>query len=121
MYSNFSTEGVLKITDNVKQCMRFCALNKELWQTNKIGIIREMGKEFPEFYEKFPRIVHNIGNCDDIGKLTTMLRMLHEVEHGKMTIDEAHVKFNEVNNYAYGKTIMEDIKEREKNGEPAIE
>lgn len=112
MYSNFETEGVLKITDNVVNCMRFCALNKKLWQTNKIEIIRAMGREFPEFYEKFPRIVHSIGNCDDVSHLTNMLSILHQVEHKQITIDEAHIKFNNINNTAYGQKIMEDLKDK---------
>lgn len=112
MYSNYETEGVLKITDNVVRCMRFCVLNKELWNTNKIAMIRAMGTEFPEFYEKFPRIVHAIGNCDNVLHLTNMLKILHEVEHKRLTMDEAHIKFNDLNNHAYGQKVMENLKEQ---------
>ena len=112
MNSNFQTEGVQNITTNVIHCFKFCVANKELWKTDKINIIRKMKDRFPEFYEKFPRIVHMVGNCDDSTHMTNMLKMLHEVEHGKLSLDNAHVEFNSYNNNAYGRDIIEDCKQK---------
>ena len=111
-YSNFETEGVLNITDNVIECVKLCLKNKNLWFENKTKMIMLMRDSLPVFYNKFPRIVHSVGNCDDIQHLTNMLMLLFEVENGKMAITDAHKKFNEINDNTYASELMKEIKEK---------
>jgi hypothetical protein len=110
---NFETVGINKITDNVILCMRLCVKNKDLWKNNKVKMIMLMRDTYPLFYSQFPRIIHCIGNCDNIQHLNNMLILLFEVDNGKMSINDAHKQFNDINDKTYAGELIREIKEKE--------
>ena len=88
--SEFNTQKMSIVTDNIMQALQVCLANKEMWKNDKPAMLKLIKFNNSSFYEKYPRICRTIVNEEDITPLLGMIQTFAQVQEGKISFEKAN-------------------------------
>lgn len=116
MSGEFNRESMGVISEKIIKVLQLCLDNKELWKTDKYGMLRKIKDKFEDFYELYPRICRILVFADDITPLLGMIKTFSKVQTGEMTFQEANDSITNAVNAKYVDEVLNSdklVKERE--------
>jgi hypothetical protein len=117
MSSEFNQESMSAISDNIIKTLQLCLDNKELWKTDKYGMLRKIKDNYEDFYELYPRICRIlVFTDDDITPLLGMIQTFSKVQTGSMSFQQANEMITGAINAKYVDNVLNSeplVKERE--------
>lgn len=114
--SEFNTQKMSDIADNIIRALKLCKENKETWKTDKLSMLKIVKFDNPSFYDKYPRICRTVVNEDDITPLLGMMQTFGQVQAGNMSLNKANDLIQSAINAKYVDPIINSdklVKERE--------
>lgn len=116
MSGEFNQESMGVITDKIIKTLNLCLENKNLWTTDKYGMLRKIKDTYEDFYELYPRICRILVFSDDITPLLGMIKTFSKVQSGEMSFQEANESITNAVNAKYVDGVLNSdklVKERE--------
>lgn len=116
MSGEFNQESMGVITDKIIKTLNLCLENKDLWTTDKYGMLRKIKDTYEDFYELYPRICRILVFSDDITPLLGMIKTFSKVQSGEMSFQEANESITNAVNAKYVDGVLNSdklVKERE--------
>lgn len=116
MSGEFNQESMGVISEKIILVLHLCLENKELWKTDKYGMLRKIKDKYEDFYELYPRICRILIFADDITPLLGMIKTFSKVQAGEMSFEEANDSITNAVNAKYVDGVLNSdklVKERD--------
>lgn len=116
MSGEFNQESMGIISEKIIQVLHVCLENKELWKTDKYGMLRKIKDHYEDFYELYPRICRILVFADDITPLLAMIKTFSKVQAGELNFQDANDSITNAINSKYVDGVLNSdklVKERE--------
>lgn len=116
MSGEFNQQSMGEITEKIITVLHLCLENKELWNTDKYGMLRKIKDNYEDFYELYPRICRILVFTDDITPLLGMIKTFSKVQAGELSFQEANDTITNSVNAKYVDGVLNSdklVKERE--------
>jgi hypothetical protein len=116
MSGEFNQQSMSEISDNIINVLNLCLQNKELWKTDKYGMLRKIKDKYEDFYELYPRICRILVFSDDITPLLGMIQTFSKVQSGELSFQDANDSITNAINAKYIDGVLNSetlVKERE--------
>jgi len=117
MSGEFNQESMGIISEKIIMVLHLCLENKELWKTDKYGMLRKIKDKYEDFYELYPRLCRILIFADDITPLLGMIKTFSKVQVGEMSFQDANDAITNAVNAKYVDTVLNSdklVEEREK-------
>ena len=114
--SNFNALKMSNLCDNIIRTLIFVKNNKEMYDTDKVGMLRLVKFDNPKFYDDYPRICRTLVHEDDISPLLGMIQTFSKVQEGQLSLEKANNMITNALNAKYVDPILNSdklVKERE--------
>ena len=114
--AEYNDQKMVFVADKIIESLKYCLANKNLWQTDKDEMLRQLKFNDLEFYEKYPRICRTIVFEEDITPLIGMINTFAKVQEGNLSFDKANEMISGALNAKYVDPILNSdklVKERE--------
>jgi hypothetical protein len=114
--SKFNTEKMSALCDNIIRALALITKNKEMYQNDKVSMLRVVKFDNPAFYDAYPRICRTLVYEDDISLLLGMIQTFAQVQEGKMSYEKANNLITGALNAKYVDPVLNSdklVKERE--------
>jgi hypothetical protein len=116
MSGEFNQESMGIISEKIIAVLELCLENKELWKSDKYGMLRKIKDKYEDFYELYPRLCRILIFADDITPLLGMIKTFSKVQVGEMSFQEANDSITNAINAKYVDGVLNSdtlVKERE--------
>jgi hypothetical protein len=116
MSGEFNRESMGVISEKIILVLQLCLEHKELWKTDKYGMLRKIKDHYEDFYELYPRICRILVFADDITPLLGMIQTFSKVQSGEMSFQDANDAITNAVNAKYVDGVLNSdklVKERE--------
>lgn len=116
MSGEFNQESMGVISEKIILVLELCLENKELWKTDKYGMLRKIKDKYEDFYELYPRLCRILIFADDITPLLGMIKTFSKVQTGELSFQEANDSITNAINAKYVDGVLNSdtlVKERE--------
>lgn len=114
--TKFNAEKMSDLCDNIIRTLIFIKNNKEMYNSDKVGMLRLVKFDNPKFYDDYPRICRTLVYEDDITPLLGMIQTFAQVQEGKMSFEKASNMITNALNEKYVDPVLNSdklVKERE--------
>jgi hypothetical protein len=114
--TKFNAEKMSDLCDNIIRTLVFIKNNKEMYNNDKVGMLRLVKFDNPKFYDDYPRICRTLVFEDDITPLLGMIKTFAQVQEGKISFEKASNMITNALNEKYVDPILNSdklVKERE--------
>lgn len=108
--ADFNKHKMEDIADDVIKVLKTCLANKDVWKTDKQGIIKIIKNNNSEFYEKYPRICRTLAYEDDITPLLGMILQFAKVQNGELSLNKANDMISGALNEKYVDPVLNSDK-----------
>lgn len=113
---SFVNQDMNVLCDNIYKAFLLCKDNQDVWNDDKIEMLKIIKQNLPDFYKDNSRICRSIVNQENIDPLLLMIRTFHLVQLGEITLDQANKHITETLNAAFVDPVLNSeqlVKERE--------